>query len=147
MTCPLWLATYKIADKDTYLPDTLKAFCALFEQNTSSTVSPALDAPVPSVSTADLRSVFLIVNSRKAMGPDGVPGCALRSCVDQLVDDFTSIFSLSLLQAKVPTFKKTTIIPIPKKADATCLNDYRPVVLTSIIMKCFDKLVRAHINS
>eukprot|EP00061_Rhincodon_typus_P010873 g35484.t1 len=43
-------------------------------------------------------------------------------------------------------FKKT-IIPVPRKAHATCFNDYRPVALASIIMKCFERLVMAHINS
>eukprot|EP00061_Rhincodon_typus_P004878 g23649.t1 len=82
------------------------------------------------------------------MGPDGVPGCALRSCVDQLAEVFTDIFNLSLLQGKVPIcFKTTTITPVPKKARVMCLNNYRPVALTSLIMKCFERLVMAHINS
>ena len=29
----------------------------------------------------------------------------------------------------------------------TCLNDYRPVALTSVIMKCFERLVMTHINT
>eukprot|EP00061_Rhincodon_typus_P011876 g37222.t1 len=58
-----------------------------------------------------LGSVFPRVKPRKAMGPDGVPGRALRCCVDQLGEVFTAIFNLALLQAEVPTcFKKTTII-------------------------------------
>eukprot|EP00061_Rhincodon_typus_P010230 g34360.t1 len=92
--------------------------------------------------------LFLGVNPRKATGPDGVPGRALRSCVGQLVEGVTDIFNLSLLQAKVPTcFKKTTIIPVLRKTHAVCLNDYRPIALTSTIMKCFERLVMVHINS
>jgi hypothetical protein len=41
----------------------------------------------------------------------------------------------------------TTIIPVPKNSKASCHNDYRLVALTSVIMKCFEKLVMAHINS
>eukprot|EP00061_Rhincodon_typus_P009385 g32854.t1 len=37
--------------------------------------------------------------------------------------------------------------PVPMKAHAVCLTDYRPVVLTSTIMKCFERLVVANINS
>ena len=49
---------------------------------------------------------------------------------------------------KVPIcFKTTTIIPVSKKNQAACLNDYRPVALTSIIMKYFERLVMARINS
>eukprot|EP00061_Rhincodon_typus_P001136 g13835.t1 len=82
------------------------------------------------------------------MGLDGVPGRALRSCVDQLAEVFIDIFNLSLLQAKIPTcFKKIAIISIPKKTHAMCLNDYSAIALTSIIRKCFGSLVKAHIKS
>ena len=36
--------------------------------------------------------------------------------------------------------KKTTIVPVPKEVKVTCL-------LTSVAMKCFERLVMAHINS
>eukprot|EP00061_Rhincodon_typus_P013462 g39846.t1 len=65
-----------------------------------------------SVTAPNVRPVFLGVNPRKAMGPGGVPGQTSRSCADQLVEVFTNIFDLSLLQAEVPTcFKKATVIP------------------------------------
>ncbi len=35
----------------------------------------------------------------------------------------------------------TTIIPVPKKSPVSCLNDYRPIALTQIMMKCFERLV------
>jgi hypothetical protein len=41
----------------------------------------------------------------------------------------------------------STIIPVPKKAKITELNDYRPVALTSVIIKCFERLVKDHITS
>ena len=97
---------------------------------------------------ADVRRELQRVNPRKSSGPDGVPGRVLRGCADQLAEVFTSIFNLSLHLSEVPTcFKQATIIPIPKKSSITCLNDYRPVALTSTIMKCFERLVRTHICS
>ncbi len=44
-------------------------------------------------------------------------------------------------------FKKSTIVPIPKKNKITCLNDWRPVALTPIFSKCFERLIRDHICS
>ncbi len=38
-------------------------------------------------------------------------------------------------------------MPIPKKNKITCLNDWRPVALTPIFSKCFEKLIRDHICS
>ena len=58
------------------------------------------------------------------------------------------IFNISLTESVIPTcFKHTTIVPVPKEAKVTCLNDYRPVALTSEAMKCFERLAMAHINS
>ncbi|KAI4879650.1 hypothetical protein NFI96_006824, partial [Prochilodus magdalenae] len=56
--------------------------------------------------------------------------------------------TLTLSSATVPTcLKATTIIPVPKKSSVSCLNDYRPVALTPIIMKCFEGLVMRHIKT
>ncbi|KAK2899376.1 hypothetical protein Q8A73_012505 [Channa argus] len=73
----------------------------------------------------------------------------ISTCVDNILSDvLTSIFNLSLSQFTVHScFKTTTIIPLPKKSPPTCLNDYRPVALTPIIMKCFERVVLAHIQS
>jgi hypothetical protein len=61
---------------------------------------------------------------------------------------FTDIFNLSLSESVIQTcFEQTTIVPVPKTTEVTCLNDYRPVVLTSVAMKCFEMLVMAHINT
>ncbi len=80
--------------------------------------------------------------------PDNIPGRVLRDCAVELTDVFTDIFNISLSQAVVPTcFKATTIIPVPKKSSPSCFNDYRPVALTPILMKCFERLVMQHIKS
>jgi len=72
----------------------------------------------------------------------------LKHCADQLAAIFTKIFNLSLTQAAVPSCLKTsTVVPLPKKSPTTSLNDYRPVALTPVVMKCFEKLVRSHIKT
>ncbi len=38
-------------------------------------------------------------------------------------------------------------MPIPKKNKITCFNDWRPVALTPIFSKCFEKLIRDYICS
>jgi gmma-aminobutyric acid receptor subunit gamma/cGMP-dependent protein kinase 2 len=40
-----------------------------------------------------------------------------------------------------------TIVPVPKKAKVTELNVYRPITLTSVIMKCFERLIKDHFTS
>ncbi|KAI5620514.1 gastrula zinc finger protein XlCGF28.1-like [Silurus asotus] len=81
-------------------------------------------------------------------GPDGITGRVLKACADQLAAVFTEIFNLSLEQAVVPScFKQSTIVPVPKKPQPACLNDYRPVALTSVVMKCFERMVRDFITA
>ncbi|KAI2654010.1 putative RNA-directed DNA polymerase from transposon BS [Labeo rohita] len=84
---------------------------------------------------------------RKASGPDGVSPACLKVCADQLAPVFTQIFNRSLELCLVPNcLKRSTIIPVPKKPKITGLNDYRPVALTSVVMKAFEKLVLAYLK-
>ncbi len=135
------------------VPDELNTFYAHFEaHNTAHTESaPAASAEEVSPlyhSVADVTQSFKRVNIRKAVGPDGIPGRLLRACAFQLARVFTDIFNLSLsLSVVLSCFKKSTIVPIPKKNKITCLNDWRPIALTPIFSKCFEKLVREHICS
>ncbi len=135
------------------LPDELNTSYARFEaDNTAHTESaPAAAAEEVSpltLSVADVTRSFRRVNIRKAVGPDGIPGHVLKACAFQLAGVFTDIFNLSLSLSVVPScFKKSIIVPIPKKNKITCLNDWRPVALTPIFSKCFEKLVRDYICS
>ena len=92
--------------------------------------------------------MLLATNPRKAAGPDCIPGKVLRACADQLACVLARIFNASLAQGVVPRcLKKAVIVPVPKKSNIGGLNDYRPVALTSIVMKCFERLVLQHLKS
>ncbi len=100
------------------------------------------------LSPADVKKTLSRINPRKAAGPDNIPGRVLKDCAAQLTDVLTDIFNTSPSQAVVPTcLKSTTIIPVPKKSPVSCLNDYRPIALTPIMMKCFERLVMHKIKT
>uniref|UniRef100_A0A674ED18 Reverse transcriptase domain-containing protein n=1 Tax=Salmo trutta TaxID=8032 RepID=A0A674ED18_SALTR len=125
---------------DTSLPDELNNFDARFEASNTETCIRC-----SKLAAADVSKTFKQVNIHKAAGVDSLPGCVLLAYADQLASVFTDIFNLSLSESVIPTcFKQTTIVPVPKNTKVTCLNDYRPVALTSVAMKCFEKLVIAH---
>ncbi len=138
-------------DSTILLLNELNAFFARFEAQNSTTAQKTPPTPGDQVMTLSLDSVrrsLSRINARKAPGPDNIPGRVLRDCAVELTDVFTDIFNISLSQAVVPTcFKATTIIPVPKKSSPSCFNDYRPVALTPILMKCFERLVMQHIKS
>ncbi|KAI3355175.1 hypothetical protein L3Q82_017875 [Scortum barcoo] len=136
--------------RDPSLPDALNNFYARFDDpNTSPSTRftpPPGEEPLR-VTAAEVRRTLQRINPRKAAGPDNISGRVLKGCAYQLTEVLTDIFNTSLQQAVVPTCLKTaTIIPIPKTSTVTGLNDYRPVALTPIVMKCFERLVMAHIK-
>ncbi|XP_029351627.1 uncharacterized protein LOC115037317 isoform X2 [Echeneis naucrates] len=144
------------ADLSAPKAEKLNNFFARFGSSQQHSSVPALPPP-PSppgscttpltVQEPNVRQVLRAVNPRKATGPDGVPGKVLRACADQHTPTFTRIFKLSLAQTVIPSSLKTsTIIPVPKKSSIASLNDYRPVALTPVIMKCFERLVLQHIK-
>ncbi|TWW54644.1 hypothetical protein D4764_0023310, partial [Takifugu flavidus] len=58
------------------------------------------------------------------------------------------IFNSSLESCQVPAWLKTsTIVPVPKKPRITGLNDYRPVALTSVVMKSLERLILPPLKS
>ncbi len=141
---------------DPLLAEELNTFYGRFECNGGGATLPSSPSGssrqssdhVITVSEDDVRRELKRVNVRKAAGPDGITGRVLRSCADQLAGLFTSIFNESLASSVVPTsFKKSVIIPVPKNSKPSCLNDYRPVALTSTVMKVFERLLKKHICS
>uniref|UniRef100_A0A9J7ZV96 Reverse transcriptase domain-containing protein n=1 Tax=Cyprinus carpio carpio TaxID=630221 RepID=A0A9J7ZV96_CYPCA len=141
----------RTCDSNISLLNELNTFFARFEAQNSSTAQKTPPPPsdqVMMLTPDSVRRSFSRINARKAPGPDNIPGRVLRDCAAELTDVFTDIFNISLSQAVVPTcFKATTIIPVPKKPSPSCFNDYRPVALTPILMKCFERLVMHHIKS
>ena len=108
---------------------------------------PANHLPLTLLPT-EVKAALSRTNKRKAAGPDGILGRVFNTCAEQLTGFLTSIFDLSLTQAKVSAcFKSTSIVPVHKHSSPKSLNDYRPVALTYTIMKCFEELVLAHLKT
>ena len=121
--------TAAFKEQDTNL-DACKKSCYALQQNIKQAkrqYRTKIDCVI-TISIANVSRNFKQVNIHKAAGPDRLPVCVLRACTDQLARVFTDIFNLSLTQFVILTcLKQTTIIPVPKNAKVTCLNDYRPI--------------------
>ncbi|KAK3560673.1 hypothetical protein QTP86_014520, partial [Hemibagrus guttatus] len=141
--------TPSACDSDASLPDVLNDFYGQFEAQHNVAARKAIPPPndqVLCLSMADVKRTLCRVNPQKSAGPDNIPGRVLRECAEQPADVFTDIFNISLSSAIVPTcLKTTTIVPVLKKS--SCHNDYCPVALTPIVMKCFERLVMRHIQT
>ncbi|XP_054866081.1 uncharacterized protein LOC129348770 [Amphiprion ocellaris] len=106
--------------------------------------SPLLLPPSPCLSiTADqVRSELKKIKTRKAAGPDGISSRLLRDCADQLCQVLLHIFNLSLSLERVPLLWKTScLVPVSKTRNPREPNHFRPVALTSHLMKTMERIV------
>ncbi|XP_071953435.1 uncharacterized protein [Antedon mediterranea] len=98
---------------------------------------------VPEFDLLSVEKVFKGVKPNKAAGSDKLTGNILKSCYKQLAPIFCRLFNWSLSSSCVPCMWKYSIIaPINKVPKPKILNDYRPVALTQIITKCFERLFK-----
>ena len=89
-----------------------------------------------------VESTFRTLKIRKATGPDNISARLFKTCSSQLSYVFCKLFNWSLNDSTVPSvWKHSVICPVPKNNKPSTLNDYRPVALTSVVKKRFDKVV------
>ena len=66
-----------------------------------------------------------------------------KECCAQLETPITSLFNKSLTQARVPrAWKRANITPIFKKGEKKQATNYRPIILTSVLIKFFEKIIK-----
>ena len=76
-----------------------------------------------------------------APGPDGFPAILLQKCRNALAPPLAKIWRKSMLNGEIPDIcKSATIIPIHKGKSRAVPKNYRPVALTSHLIKIFKKL-------
>ncbi|TWW68811.1 hypothetical protein D4764_19G0006090 [Takifugu flavidus] len=70
-----------------------------------------------------------------------------KSCSRQLCGILQHLFNQSLHLQRIPVLWKTScLVPVPKKTHPVAPSDYRPIALTSHIMKVIERLVLTHLR-
>ena len=88
------------------------------------------------------------VNPSKAAGPDGIHGMVLKNCAASLAKPLTSLYNVSFVTGCIPDdWKLASVVPIHKKDDKSSVENYRPISLTSLVMKVFEKCIRKELFS
>ena len=91
----------------------------------------------------DVLLLLKAVNSSKAAGPDGIHGIFLKNCAASLAKPLTLMFNISYVTGCIPDdWKLASIVPIHKKDEKGSVENYRPISLTSLVMKVFEKCIR-----
>lgn len=92
-------------------------------------------------------TVFFSLNSIKqtSAGPDGLPYWFLKLCSSFISQPLSFLFNLTLMTSIVPNqWKSVVITPVPKIPKPNVCADFRPISLSSILSRLFEKLLIRH---
>jgi hypothetical protein len=79
-----------------------------------------------------------------ATGPDKFPVVILKECSTTLAPIITHLWRSSLSSGHIATkFKTQTVVPVFKKGNRSIAENYRPVSLTSHLIKLFERVLRS----
>ena len=94
----------------------------------------------------DMEDVIDELSSNAAAGMDGFPAILLKKCKIQLSQPLTIFWRKCLDDGYIPPrLKKSIITPIHKGDSRAVPANYRPIALTSHIIKMFEKILRRHV--
>jgi hypothetical protein len=98
----------------------------------------------PSFGIADVREQLENLNVNKSIGVDKVHPFVLKECSETISRPLSIIFKKSYLSGLIPDeWLVANITPLFKKGNKLEPTNYRPVLLTSIVCKVMEKMIRA----
>ena len=90
-----------------------------------------------------LRKILAKTNPHKSMGPDNISGFVIKNCAVSIAYPLSLLFNLSFNTGQLPEeWKLANIVPVFKKGDRSSIENYRPISLTCIVSKIFEKCIR-----
>ena len=88
------------------------------------------------------------LNTNKSKGPDNISGLLLKNCAQSILYPLSILFNISFRTGSLPTeWKMANIVPVYKKGDKNCIENYSPISLTCIASKIFEKCIRDELLS
>ncbi|CAL4081788.1 unnamed protein product, partial [Meganyctiphanes norvegica] len=94
----------------------------------------------------DIEDAIGELKQNSAAGPDGIPAILLKNIKKSIALPLKIILRKSLDEGKIPnTFKLAYVTPIHKGGSKLKPEQYRPVSLTSHVMKIFERVIKRNI--
>ena len=96
--------------------------------------------------TKDIEEAIKDIDENSSAGPDGIPALFLKKTKESISKPLSILLRKSLDEGKIPNiYKLAYITPIHKGGSKQDPAQYRPVSLTSHIMKIFERVLKKHI--
>ena len=94
-------------------------------------------------SPKDIQEACAELKGTAAPGPDGVPAMLLKSCRKELSKPLHLLWRSSLDNGSIPVELLLVLIcPIHKGGSRSVAKNYRPVALTSHLIKVFERVIK-----
>ena len=91
----------------------------------------------------DIEYACMELSSTSAPGPDGIPAALLKTCRKELKKPLFIMWRASMTQGTIPPDLLLVLIsPIHKGGSRVDPSKYRPVALTSHLIKVFERVIR-----
>ena len=118
-------------------PSSIKKKCPDAVTNTHSTISDI------NISTDRIIKAIGEISADSACGEDDIPAIILKNCKYTLCYPIKLIWQESLQRGVIAKqFKKQYITPVHKKSSKAAAENYRPISLTSHLIKIFERIIR-----
>ena len=133
-------------------------FCGVFSNPEDTDITaclfdvPPIDKPFTDdmleFSISEVIEAIDEIKSTAASGPDGIPVCVLKNCKTVLAPAIHMIWTESLRDSRVlAAYKSSNVSPLHKKDSKAEAANYRPVSLTSHVVKIFERILRKRMVS
>ena len=130
-----------------------KQFSSVFSNPSATNTCAASFQPPPvekaftddmlSFTIADIVEAIDEIKPSAAAGPDDIPVLLLKNCKHAIAEPIHIIWQHSISTGTVPEFYKTShIAPLHKKGSRAIPSNYRPISLTSHIIKIYERVLR-----
>ena len=94
-------------------------------------------------SESDIETACFELKSSSAAGADGVPASLLKTCKKELSRPLFILWKSSLQHGVIPSDLLLVLVSPVHKGGSRCVpSNYRPVALTSHLIKVFERVVR-----
>lgn len=98
------------------------------------------------ISEENIINTIKSLDKNKNNSPDGIPSIFYINTAKEIAKPLSLIFNFSINSCKFPkTFKLSFVTPIYKSGEKGLVTNYRPISITSIAAKIFEKIIHNHI--